>query len=98
LRKATQAASSVADRLAERTDRGPIGASSTLARVRHLRTVFLFTPYCSASSATEAFDRCIAFLTACVVVAQLCRTCPIGRPSMMDLRLSRFHHSMGRNT
>ena len=70
--------------------KAPISAPSvhpsTLARNRHLRIVFLFTPYCRVSSATEACDRCIAARAACLVVAQLCRTCPIGHPSMMDLR------------
>ena len=49
---------------------GPIAASCTNARLRHFTTVLGFSPCCAASFLNEAFDRCSAALTACVVVAQ----------------------------
>tara|TARA_R110002124_G_scaffold133942_1_gene296435 strand:- start:5879 stop:6151 length:273 start_codon:yes stop_codon:yes gene_type:complete len=48
---------------------GPIGASCTKERLRHLATVFWFNPYWAASSLSEAAGRCIAARMACVVVA-----------------------------
>ena len=69
LRKATQAASCSADSTSERASCAPIGMSSTNLRLRHLRTVFGFRRYCAASAATQAFDRCIAARTACLVAA-----------------------------
>jgi len=49
---------------------GPIGASWTKGRLRHLATVLWFSPYRAASSSSGGFDRCIAVRTACGVVAQ----------------------------
>jgi hypothetical protein len=62
-------ASSSDDRTLERGVFGPIGASLTKARLRHLATVFWFNPNRVAKSLSEAFDRCIAIRMACVVVA-----------------------------
>jgi hypothetical protein len=62
-------ASSSDDRTVERGVFGPIGASLTNRRLRHLETVFWFSPYCAANSLSGAFDRCIAARMACVVVA-----------------------------
>jgi hypothetical protein len=59
---------------------GPIGASTTKSRFRHFATVFALRPCRALSTAIEAFDRCIAALTACVVVALPCRTWPIAPP------------------
>lgn len=67
--KATQAASCSADSTSERASCAPIGMSSTNLRLRHLRTVFGFRRYCAASAATQAFDRCIAARTVCLVAA-----------------------------
>ena len=53
----------------ERGALGPIGASSTKSRFFHFATVLGSRPWRSASSLAVAFDRCIAALTACVVVA-----------------------------
>lgn len=68
-RKATTIASSSAVSTVERTVLGPIGASWTKARFRHLATVFGLRPCCAANSFSGAFDRCIAARMACVVVA-----------------------------
>ena len=70
LRKATMIASSLDDSTVECGVFGPIGASLTKARLRHLATVLWFSPCRAASSLSGAFDRCIAVRTACVVVAQ----------------------------
>ena len=43
--------------------------SSTVARFRHLATVLGMMPSSLLSAESEACDRCIAALTACVVVA-----------------------------
>ena len=43
--------------------------SSTVARFRHFATVFGLIPNSRLSCASEACDRCIAALTANVVVA-----------------------------
>ena len=67
--KATQAASCSADSTSERASCAPIGMSSTNLRLHHLRTVFGFRRYCAASAATQAFDRCIAARTVCLVAA-----------------------------
>ena len=69
LRKATQAASCSADSTSERASCAPIGMSSTNLRLHHLRTIFGFRRYCAASAATQAFDRCIAARTVCLVAA-----------------------------
>ena len=63
-------ASSLDDSTVECGVFGPIGASLTKARLRHLATVLWFSPCRAASSLSGAFDRCIAVRTACVVVAQ----------------------------
>jgi hypothetical protein len=68
LRKAITIASSSADSTVERGVFGPITASCTNARLRHLATVLWFRPYWAASSLSGAFDRCIAARIACVVV------------------------------
>jgi hypothetical protein len=57
------------DRTVECGAFGPIAASWTNARLRHLATVFWFKPYCAASSLSGAFDRCIAAQMDCVVAA-----------------------------
>ena len=48
---------------------GPVFMSSTVARFRHLATVFGLMPSSRLSAESEACDRCIAALTANVVVA-----------------------------
>ena len=53
----------------ERGSAGPVFLSSTVARFRHFATVLGLMPNSRLSCASEACDRCIAALTACVVVA-----------------------------
>ena len=48
---------------------GPVFMSSTVDRFRHFATVFGLMPSSRLSCASEACDRCIAALTANVVVA-----------------------------
>jgi hypothetical protein len=62
-------ASSSDDKTVERSALGPIRASLTKARLRHLATVFWFSPYRAANALSGAFDRCIAARMMCVVVA-----------------------------
>src|SRR3954447_16099806 len=50
-------ASSLHDSTVECGVFGPIGASLTKARLRHLATVLWFSPYRAASSLSGAFDR-----------------------------------------
>ena len=69
-RKATMTASSSSPRTVERSSLGPVLRSSSVCRFRHLATVFGSIPNSRLSSASEACDRCIAALTACVLVAQ----------------------------
>src|SRR6516162_2120164 len=69
LRKATAIASSSSAKTVERGSFGPMGASWTKDRFFHLATVLGLMPWRSASSLAVAFDRCIAALIACVVVA-----------------------------
>jgi hypothetical protein len=64
----------------QRRSFGPIGASSTVSRLRHFATVFGLIPYRRLSSAIEACDRCIATRTACVVAALPWSIWPIGPP------------------
>ena len=59
---------------------GPIGASSTVSRLRHFATVFGLIPYRRLNSAIEACDRCIAARTACVVAALPWSIWPIAPP------------------
>lgn len=44
--------------------------SSKVSRLRHLETVLTLIPSSRLNAALVACDRCIAALTACVVVAQ----------------------------
>ena len=67
-RNATMAASSASVRAVERGSFGPVLRSSTVCRLRHFATVFGLIPSSRLSVASEAYDRCIAALTACVVV------------------------------
>lgn len=53
----------------ERGSVDPVFISSTVARFRHFATVLGLMPNSLLSCASEACDRCIAVLTACVVVA-----------------------------
>jgi glycerate kinase len=48
---------------------GPVFISATVARLRHFATVLGLMPSSRRSCASAACDRCIAALTACVVVA-----------------------------
>jgi hypothetical protein len=48
---------------------GPVFRSSTVARFRHFATVLGLIPNSRLSSESDACDRCIAALTAYVVVA-----------------------------
>lgn len=82
-------ASSLVVTTVERGVFGPITAACTKERLRHFATVLGFSPCCAASSLGEAFDRGSAALTACVVVAQPCRTCPITPPGMKRPQLKR---------
>ena len=68
-RNATTIASSASVRVVERGSFGPVFRSSTVARLRHFATVLGLMPNSRLSVASEACDRCIAALTACVVVA-----------------------------
>jgi hypothetical protein len=90
------AASSSGVSTGDRASFGPIRLSSTLARLRHFRTVLGLIPKRSASAATEAFDRCHSARTACVVLAQPWSTWPIA-PSSADGRII-HHHNPGLNT
>ena len=56
-----------------------------LGNIRHFATVFELRLYCAASSLAVAFDRCIAALITCVVVALPCNICPIISPSQLWL-------------
>jgi hypothetical protein len=56
----------------DRGARGPVLRSSTVVRFRHLETVFGLIPSSRLSVASEACDRCIAALTACVPSRQIC--------------------------
>jgi hypothetical protein len=62
-------ASSASVRMVDRGSVGPVFRSSTVARLRHFATVLGLMPSSRLSCASEACDRCIAALTACVVVA-----------------------------
>lgn len=97
LRRATQAATCSGNNTVDRASCSPIGISWTEVRLRHFRTVFGFRWYCAASSATEAFDRCIAALTACrrqrartngtydgSIAALPCNFCRIVHPSQIE--------------
>jgi hypothetical protein len=68
-RNATTAASSASVKVVERGAFGPVFKSWTVVRLRHFATVFGFIPSSRLSVESEACDRCIAALTACVVVA-----------------------------
>ena len=68
-RKATIVASSASVRTVDRGSFGPVLRSSTVARFRHLATVFGLMLISWLNAESEAFDRCIAALTANVVVA-----------------------------
>ena len=59
-----------------------MAAAWTKARLRHLATVFRFSPYRAARSLSEAFDHCIAARTACVVVALPWIIWPIAPPDV----------------
>jgi len=63
-------ASSSSVRTVERGSFGPVFMSSTVARLRHFATVLGLIPSSRLSCASEACDRCIAALTAGVVVVQ----------------------------
>jgi hypothetical protein len=52
------------------------------AALAPLATVLGLTPNSALNCASEACDRCIAALTACVVGAQPWRICPIALPSI----------------
>jgi hypothetical protein len=68
-----------------REERGSFGTvlrSSTVARFRHFATAFGLMPDSRLSRVSEACDRCIAALTANVVVALPRRTCPMLLPSI----------------
>lgn len=56
-------------RTVERGSVGPVFMSSTVARCRHFATVFGLMLSSRLNCASEACDRCIAALMACVVVA-----------------------------
>jgi PAS domain S-box-containing protein len=62
-------ASSASDRTVERGSVGPVFMSSTVVRFRHFATVLGLMPSSRLNCESEACDRCIAALTACVVVA-----------------------------
>lgn len=66
---ATRVASSASVSTVDRGSVGPVFISSTVARLRHFATVFGLMLSSRLSCASEACDRCIAALTACVVVA-----------------------------
>lgn len=68
-RNATTVASSTWVNTVDRGSDGPVFISSTVARFRHFATVLGLIPNSRLSCANEACDRCIAALTACVVVA-----------------------------
>jgi hypothetical protein len=68
-RNATTIASSASVKTVERGSFGPVFRSSTVARFRHLATVFGLIPSSRLSCESEACDRCIAARTANVVVA-----------------------------
>jgi hypothetical protein len=55
--------------MVERGSFGPVFKSFTVARLRHFATVFGTMPSSLLNCASEACDRCIAALTACVVAA-----------------------------
>ena len=59
----------VYDRILERGFLGPVFKSSTVVRLRHFATVLGLMPSSLLRCASEACDRCIAALTACVVEA-----------------------------
>ena len=67
-RYATTIASSASVSTVERASVGPVFLSSTVARLRHFATVLGLMPNPRLSCASEACDRYIAALTACVVV------------------------------
>jgi hypothetical protein len=67
-RNATIAASSGSVKTVERGSVGPVFISSTVARFRHFATVFRLMPSSWLNCESEACDRFIAALTACVVV------------------------------
>ncbi len=71
---------------------GPVLWSSTVFRFRHFRTVLGLMPQVWLSSLSAAFDRCIAFLTACVVVAYREVPVPIVPPSIA--RKGSYHQSV----
>lgn len=56
-------------RTVERGSFGPVLQSSTVDRLRHFATVLELIPNSRLACASEACDRCIPALTACVVVA-----------------------------
>jgi len=95
-RKVTISASSCSLRTDDRRSFGPIGASSTVSRLRHFATVFGLIPYRRLSSAIEACDRCIAARTACVVAALPWSTWPIAPPWRDGTTIR--HHTPGLNS
>ena len=66
---ATTIASSASGRTKERGSHGSVFMSSNVARLRNFSTVLWVKPKSRLRCASEACDRCIAALTACVVVA-----------------------------
>ncbi len=90
-------ASSSGVRTVERTSLGPHRSIMDEAPPLPLHHRFGLRSYCSLSSLIVACDRCIAALTAIVVLAQPCSICPIGPPVLMEHN-SQFHHTVGQNT
>ncbi|NUB45623.1 hypothetical protein GEU84_014580 [Fertoebacter nigrum] len=70
--------------------------SGTVARLRRFATVMGLIPRFRLSSACEACDRCVAALTACVVVALPRRTCPTVLPCIPSK--PSHQQTMGSNT
>ncbi len=69
--------------------RSPIGRSYTPVLLRHLATVFGFTPWRRASAATGSSELWNSAPVLAVVVALPCRSCAIVPPSPMTRKL---HH------
>jgi hypothetical protein len=67
--------------------------TGTRARSRHWATVFGFTPWCRASTATGSRELWNSALVLAVVVALPCKSCAIVPPSSMARKL--HHDTLG---
>ena len=92
-RNATAVASSSAERTVECGRFGPIGASSTVARLRHFATVLRSIPWRVARAATVCWLRWMARRTAGVVRAEPWRVWPIAGRSRRAAKVG--HDSLG---